>query len=210
MVTARGRSGLACQKEWKQPDWWRAGNDQQSGQQKAKSLPAGGQTQRSQNALTEWAEHTAVPNEVRRLLISTNTGDWSVLERKRTIINAKQFTRSDANNSEPIMRSFQLLPCGFLPRTLTSTFAFVFPTLPCCFEWAKGCHLNQESVFCLVPTLAAVHMTESCVAIKDSWPQCQWELRWVSPKLMSAICTLNIFTSCLLSLFPFKSWKSAA
>lgn len=83
----------------------------------------------SECSLQSEQEHVTLSNEVRGLVISTNTGDCSVPERKQTIINAKQFTRSDANNSGPVISYFQFLPLGFLTRTLTSTCAFMFSPL---------------------------------------------------------------------------------
>lgn len=77
--------------------------------------------------------------------------------------------------SEALCNSF---PSDFYQGLLPAHLPLFSPL--CLTEWARGCHLNKEFIFCLVPMLAAVQMTESRVAIKDSWPQCQWELCWVS------------------------------
>lgn len=77
--------------------------------------------------------------------------------------------------SEALCNSF---PSDFYQGLLPAHLPLFSPL--CLTEWARDCHLNKEFIFCLVPMLAAVQMTESRVAIKDSWPQCQWELCWVS------------------------------
>lgn len=145
-------------------------------------------------------EHVTLSNEARGLVISTNTGDCSVPERKQTIINVKQFTRSDANISGPLRSSLQFLPFRFLPRTLTSTFAFVFPTLPhwmgqglssqqgiyILFGTNAGCSTDDWISCCNKRLLTSVSMRAVLGVTHHSW--CQLFAPWIFSPAGSSVC----------------------